>query len=81
MDMRSNLDQLLEEEPIITQEKIKNKEEEKANMVHGGANEDNEIILDLKGKEVESKSTLKVCYLLFLVQTFMLSIVLIWILM
>ena len=81
MDMRSNLDQLLEEEPIITQEKITNNEEEKANMVHGGANEDNEIILDLKGKEVESKSTLKVCYLLFLVQTFMLSIVLIWILM
>ena len=64
MDVKFNLDQLFEEEswedePLVTQEKIKVQEEEPT-MVQEGAKEENEIIWDLEEKEVESKSALEV---------------------
>jgi len=63
MDVRFNLDQLIEEEslkPLITQEKIKVQEEEESTMVQEGAKEENEIILNLEENKVESKVNLEV---------------------
>ena len=64
MIMKFNLAQLFEEEslkeePFVTQRKIKVQEKEPA-MVQRGDKEENDIILDLEEKDVESKPTLEV---------------------
>ena len=72
MNVRFNIDQLFEEEPLKEELVIKikiPKEEE--------CKEENEIIFDLEEKEVESKPTWTLCYQLFLKPTLVLPIVLI----